>query len=100
MVTFPSGKAEACVCNLSNIFCSKKKCTPCVPCSGWEATEMHWRGCCEKGLAPADARKMKKGKAKNDQMIINGTLSGESVRILIDTGASLTFISGTFLKKN
>ena len=43
---------------------------------------------------------MKKGKAKNDQMIINGTLSGESVRILIDTGASLTFISGTFLKKH
>ena len=47
-----------------------------------------------------DARKNKKGKAKNDQMIVNGTIAGESVKILIDTGASLTFISGTFLKKN
>mgnify|MGYP002214575860 CR=1 FL=1 len=46
-------------------------------------------------MALADVRKMKKAKAKNDEMIINGTLSGEFVRILIDTGASLTFVSGT-----
>lgn len=86
----PSGKKSIfnCVCNWDAVTCSKKKCRPCHPCTGWEESGRHWRQCC------AGATE------NNGQMIINGTTSGKEVRILVDTGASISFVSKKFIKSH